>query len=179
MQSISSIDGMHGAKKILFMIKSIKSKVIKYGDNINTDVIFPGRYLALTENEEIAEHAMEDLDPNFKDKVNCGKEIVVAGRNFGCGSSREQAALCLKESGVKAVIACSFARIFYRNAINIGLPAIEIDRYRIDEGDELEIDLESSRIINSTKGESINFEQMPGFIMEILEAGGLLNYATH
>ncbi|HDO19589.1 MAG TPA: 3-isopropylmalate dehydratase small subunit [Thermoplasmatales archaeon] len=155
----------------------VKGRVLKYGDDINTDVIFPGRYLAITEPEEMAKHAMEDLDPEFLQKLSKG-DIIVAGKNFGCGSSREQAATCLKYAGVGAIIAKSFARIFFRNAINQGLLIVESTEAadRIQEGDEIEIDVSEGIIRNLTKGESYSFKPLPEFIRNILEAGGLLNH---
>ncbi|HEC95285.1 MAG TPA: 3-isopropylmalate dehydratase small subunit [Thermoplasmatales archaeon] len=153
----------------------IKGKVLKYGDDINTDVIFPGRYLAITDPVEMAQHAMEDLDQDFLSKLSKG-DIIVAGKNFGCGSSREQAATCLKYAGVGAIVAKSFARIFYRNAINQGLPIIEaLDAVdKIEEGDELEIDTEKGVLKNLTKGTSFMFHPLPPFIQEIIDAGGLI-----
>jgi len=154
----------------------IKGKVLKYGDDINTDVIFPGRYLAITDPKEMAEHAMEDLDKDFLKKLK-EANIIVAGKNFGCGSSREQAATCLKYAGVKAIVAKSFARIFFRNAINQGIPIIETKEAvdNIDEGDEIEIDTENGTINNLTKGTSFSFTSLPPFIQDIIDAGGLIN----
>jgi len=154
----------------------IKGKVLKYGDDINTDVIFPGRYLAITDPEEMAEHAMEDLDKDFLKKLK-EANIIVAGKNFGCGSSREQAATCLKYAGVKAIVAKSFARIFFRNAINQGIPIIETKEAvdNIDEGVEIEIDTEKGIIKNLTKGTSFLFTPLPPFIQDIIDAGGLIN----
>jgi 3-isopropylmalate/(R)-2-methylmalate dehydratase small subunit len=153
----------------------IKGKVLKYGDDVNTDVIFPGRYLALTEPKEIAMHAMEDIDPDFLKKLSKG-DIIVAGKNFGCGSSREQAAIALKYAGVGAIIAKSFARIFYRNAINQGIPIVEcadaVDH--IDGGDDIEIDLEKGVIKDVDKNKIFNFKPLPSFIMNILKDGGLI-----
>lgn len=155
----------------------IEGNVIKYGDDINTDVIFPGRCLAITEPEEMAEHAMEDLDADFPDKV---KEatILVAGKNFGCGSSREQAATCLKYAGVEAIVAKSFARIFYRNAINQGIPIIESPEAvdEIDEGDQLEINVTKGELLDKTKDTSFEFTPLPEFIQKIISAGGLIPY---
>ncbi|HEC86675.1 MAG TPA: 3-isopropylmalate dehydratase small subunit [Thermoplasmatales archaeon] len=154
----------------------IKGKVLKYGDDINTDVIFPGRYLAITDPKEMAEHAMEDLDKDFLKKLK-EANIIVAGKNFGCGSSREQAATCLKYAGVKAIVAKSFARIFFRNAINQGIPIIETKEAvdKIDEGDEIEIDTENGIIKNLTKGTGFSFTPLPPFIQDIIDAGGLIN----
>ncbi len=154
----------------------LKSKVIKYGDDINTDVIYPGRYLEITEPEEMAKHAMEDLDENFHEKVKEAK-IIVAGKNFGCGSSREQAATCLKYAGIDAIIAISFARIFFRNAINKGIVAIECkDAYKIEEGDEIEIDVEGGEIKNISKREVYYVKPLPPFLLNIIKAGGLIEY---
>jgi len=154
----------------------LKSKVIKYGDDINTDVIYPGRYLEITEAEEMAKHAMEDLDENFHEKVREAK-IIVAGKNFGCGSSREQAATCLKYAGIDAIIAISFARIFFRNAINKGIVAIECkDAYKIEERDEIEIDVEGGEIKNISKGEVYYVKPLPPFLLNIIKAGGLIEY---
>ena len=151
--------------------------MLKYGDDINTDVIFPGRYLALTEPEEIAAHAMEDLDPDFLKKLNKG-DILVAGKNFGCGSSREQAAIALKYAGVGAIVAKSFARIFYRNAINQGIPVIECPEgvEAIEDGDEVEIDLDKGVIKDISKNKIFNFKPLPEFIQKILSKGGLLPF---
>jgi 3-isopropylmalate/(R)-2-methylmalate dehydratase small subunit len=154
----------------------IRSKVIKYGDDINTDVIFPGRYLEIVDAEEMAKHAMEDLDENFLEKVKEAK-IIVAGKNFGCGSSREQAATCLKYAGVEAIIAKSFARIFFRNAINQGLLAIECrNADKIDDGDEVEIDTEKGEIRNLSKGITLKIKPLPPFLSEIIKSGGLIEY---
>ena len=153
----------------------IKGKVIKYGDDINTDVIIPGRYLDLINSEELASHALEDLDPNFFTKFTKG-DILVVGKNFGCGSSREQAAMCLKYAGVGALIAKSFARIFYRNAINQGLPIIESSEAvdAIISMDELEIDLSAATIRDKTKNLQFEIQPLPIFIQEILNDGGLI-----
>jgi 3-isopropylmalate/(R)-2-methylmalate dehydratase small subunit len=150
--------------------------VFKYGDDVNTDVIFPGKYTyTVTEPPEMAMHALEDLDPHFKDKVKKG-DVIVAGKNFGCGSSREQAASCLKYSGVEAIIAESFARIFYRNAINFGLPAIvcpEAAR-NLSEGDSVQVDLARGKILTETQ--VYEFVPFPDFMMEIMRDGGLLEH---
>lgn len=159
------------------MVDMIKGKALKYGDDVNTDVIFPGRYLALTEPEEIAAHAMEDLDPDFLKKLERG-DIIVAGKNFGCGSSREQAAIALKYAGVGAIVAKSFARIFYRNAINQGIPVVECPEgaEAIEDGDEIEIDLDSGVLVDKSTGETFNFKPLPEFIQNILSKGGLLPF---
>lgn len=155
----------------------IEGNVIKYGDDINTDVIFPGRCLAITEPDEMAEHAMEDLDADFPEKVK-NATILVVGKNFGCGSSREQAATCLKYAGVEAIVAKSFARIFYRNAINQGIPIIECPKAvdEIDEGDKLEINVTKGELIDITKDKSFKFQPLPYFIQKIISAGGLIPY---
>jgi len=152
----------------------IKGRAWKYGDDVNTDVIFPGRYTyARMEPEEMAKHALEDLDPDFAKEVRPG-DVIVAGRNFGCGSSREQAATCLVACGVGAVVAKSFARIFFRNAINSGLPALEIPQAvdAIEAGDEVTIDLKRGVLIH--KGVEYPFPPLPETVLEILEDGGLI-----
>lgn len=154
----------------------IKGKAWKYGDNVNTDVIFPGKYTYVSmEPEEMAQHALEDLDPDFVKKVRPG-DVIVAGKNFGCGSSREQAAVCLKHAGVQAVIALSFARIFFRNAINQGLLVVQSSEAvaGIEDGDEVSIDFEKGRI-HTPKG-TIGFPQFPSLVLGILKAGGLIAY---
>jgi 3-isopropylmalate/(R)-2-methylmalate dehydratase small subunit len=153
-----------------------QGKVWKYGDDINTDVIFPGKYTYTPmEPQEMAKHALEDLDPEFAKKVEPG-DVIVAGKNFGCGSSREQAATCLKAAGVRAVIAKSFARIFFRNAINQGLPVIQsVDASEgIEKGEEVEIDF-STGLCKTAKAEYI-FSPLPESVIGILEAGGLIPY---
>ena len=153
-----------------------KGKVWKYGDNVNTDVIFPGKYTyVLMEPEEMAKHALEDLDPGFAAQVKAG-DIIVAGRNFGCGSSREQAASCLKYAGVQAVIAISFARIFFRNAINQGLPVVQSEKAvrNISAGEEVEVDFERGQI-KAEKG-TFKFPALPDLVLSILKAGGLIEY---
>ncbi len=151
----------------------MKGKVWKYGDHVNTDVLIPGRYLDDYDLKNLARHAMEDLDPKFSKDVSYG-DIIVAGRNFGCGSSREQAPLALKHAGVGAVVAISFARIFYRNAINIGLPVIEFDATAMfEKGDVALINMEKGVIINETRGRTGKFEPLPPFLLEILKEGGL------
>jgi len=147
----------------------------KYGDNVDTDVIIPARYLNITDKKELAKYCMEDIDPDFPNKVQAG-DIMVGGQNFGCGSSREHAPMVIKESGVSCVVAGSFARIFYRNAINIGLPILECAEAstNIEAGDEVEIDFDLGIIKNLTKGEQYEAIPFPEFIKEIIEAGGLL-----
>lgn len=155
----------------------IKGKVIKYGDNVDTDVIIPARYLTTTDPQVLKEHCMEDLDPTFRERVT-PQTILVAGKNFGCGSSREHAPLSIKASGVQAIIADSFARIFYRNAINIGLPIVEHPETTkaINEGDEVEIDFEKGEIVNLTTGKALTIAPFPPFIQSIVREGGLMNY---
>ncbi len=158
----------------------IKGPVLKYGDDIDTDIIIPARYLVYTEPEKLAEHAMEPLDPEFPKKASRGV-VLVAGRNFGMGSSREQAAIALKAAGVKAVVAKSFSRIFYRNALNNGLPVIQLPELvdEAEEGDELEIELDTGRVVLRKKGGRMKEYHVPpfrGIVAEILEAGGLLEY---
>ena len=152
-----------------------KGRVFKYGDNVDTDVIIPARYLNIADAKELATHAMEDIDADFVKKMQPG-DIVVATRNFGCGSSREHAPLVLKENGVSCVIAASFARIFYRNAINIGLPILECEAAAngIDAGDTVSGDFDTGVITNETKGETYQAAAFPPFIQSIIQAGGLL-----
>ena len=152
-----------------------KGRVFKYGDNVDTDVIIPARYLNIADPKELATHAMEDIDADFVKKMKPG-DIVVATRNFGCGSSREHAPLVLKENGVSCVIAASFARIFYRNAINIGLPILECEAAAngIDDGDTVSIDFDTGVITNETKNETYQAAAFPPFIQSIIKAGGLL-----
>jgi 3-isopropylmalate/(R)-2-methylmalate dehydratase small subunit len=155
-----------------------RGRAFKYGDNIDTDVIIPARYLNTHKPEELARHCLEDLDPTFVTRVKKG-DIIVGGRNFGCGSSREHAPLAIKGVGVSCVIAESFARIFYRNAINIGLPIIESSEAsrQIDDGDELLVLPEEGLIKNLTKNEEYRGQNFPDFIKEIIDAGGLMQYA--
>ena len=150
-------------------------KVIKYGDNVDTDVIIPARYLNTIDKRELASHCMEDIDKDFVKKV-CPGDIMVAGNNFGCGSSREHAPIAIKESGISLVIAKSFARIFYRNAINIGLAILECPEAvdAIEEGNELEADLDAGVIYNETTSESFKTQTFPEFIQKIISAGGLI-----
>ena len=152
-------------------------KVWRYGDNIDTDVIIPARYLNTSNPEELATHCMEDIDKTFVTGVKAG-DIMVADNNFGCGSSREHAPVAIKASGITCVIAANFARIFYRNAINIGLPLLEIGdaSSKIKAGDVLSVDLESGEIVNATSGETIKAQPLPGFIQDIAACGGLINY---
>lgn len=148
----------------------IKGRAWIFGNDVDTDVIIPGKYLRTKDLSTLAEHVMEGLDPQFASKVEKG-DLIVAGRNFGCGSSREQAPLALKEAGISAVVAKSFARIFYRNSINIGLPLIEAD-VSCSEGDEVEVDLASGTV--RVKGSMVQGTKLPGFLLEILQDGGLV-----
>ncbi|MBQ2404460.1 MAG: 3-isopropylmalate dehydratase small subunit [Lachnospiraceae bacterium] len=154
-----------------------KGRVYKYGDNVDTDVIIPARYLNITDGMELAKHCMEDIDKEFIKTVQKG-DIMVAQKNFGCGSSREHAPLVIKCAGVSCVIAETFARIFYRNAINIGLPIIECAEAAnaIQAGDEVEIDFDSGMIHNITKNENYKGQVFPPFMQKIISAGGLVNY---
>lgn len=155
----------------------MKGKAWKYGDDIDTDVIYPGKYLVSFDPEEAAQHAMEGLERDFYKKISRG-DILVVGRNFGSGSAREQAAVALRSAGVSAVVAESFARTFYRNAINVCLPVVEMKGFHdlTDEKDELEIDLDRGLIRNLTKQIDYNFSPLPSFIMDILKAGGAVPY---
>ncbi|MCS7019858.1 MAG: 3-isopropylmalate dehydratase small subunit [Cytophagales bacterium] len=146
-----------------------------YGDNIDTDRIIPGKYTKTLELSQLALHVLEDLDPAFRTRMKPG-DVIVGGNNFGCGSSREQAPLAIKAAGVSAVIARFFARIFYRNAINIGLPLLEIPHHDIQTGDELEIDLSSGTVHNKTTGKYYQATPLPRVMMDILAEGGLVNY---
>lgn len=154
---------------------NVSGKAIKYGNNVDTDVIIPARYLAIRDKRELALHCMEDIDKDFSSKAK-NANIIVAGKNFGCGSSREHAPLVIKESGIALVLAESFARIFYRNSINIGLPIIECPEAAIEaqEGDELFIDFESGKISNKTKNTQYQSASFPPFIQSIIAAGGLI-----
>lgn len=156
---------------------TIKGKAVKFGDNVDTDVILPGPYLVHTDPQELAKHAMESLDPEFAEKAADGV-IVVGGKNFGCGSSREQAPIALKYAGVKCVLAESFARIFYRNAITIGLPVLACAGVsgRVKEGDMLVVDLQSGKVEDKTNGSVLEATRLPEFIMEILDDGGLIEH---
>ena len=155
----------------------LKGKVHKYGDNVDTDVIIPARYLNTSEAKELAVHCMEDIDAAFAGRVKAG-DIIVAGRNFGCGSSREHAPLAIKASGVACVIATTFARIFYRNALNIGLPILECPEAAeaIAAGDEVGIDLASGTVTDETTGRTFKAEPFPPFMRELIAAGGLAAY---
>ena len=153
------------------------SKIWRYGDHVDTDVIIPARYLNISDFKELAEHAMEDIDTTFAPNVKEG-EIIVAGKNFGCGSSREAAPIVIKVKGIKCIIADSFARIFYRNAINIGLPVLEIgaEVEKIEKGDDVEVDLKTGEIKIVNKNLVIKTKPLPDFCQKIADCGGLVNY---
>lgn len=154
-----------------------EGKVIKFGDNIDTDVIIPARYLNTSLPEELAKHCMEDIDKDFVSRVNKG-DIMVGGANFGCGSSREHAPIAIKASGISCVIAESFARIFFRNSINIGLPILECPEASkdIDEGDEVSINFDTGVITNKTKNKEYKAAAFPPFMQQLINAGGLVSY---
>ena len=154
-------------------------KIYKYKDNVDTDVIIPARYLNSFDAKELASHAMVDIDPTFASTVEKG-DIIVAGQNFGCGSSREHAPLCLKTAGVICVIAKSFARIFYRNSINIGFPIMECEEAadKIEKGDEVEVDFSTGVITNKTKNETYQSQPFPEFLQKMIDADGLVNYVN-
>lgn len=154
-------------------------KIYKYKDNVDTDVIIPARYLNSFDAKELASHAMVDIDPTFASTVEKG-DIIVAGQNFGCGSSREHAPLCLKTAGIKCVIAKSFARIFYRNSINIGFPIMECEEAadKIEKGDEVEVDFSTGVITNKTKNEAYQSQPFPEFLQKMIDADGLVNYVN-
>ncbi|WP_459479919.1 3-isopropylmalate dehydratase small subunit [Clostridium saccharoperbutylacetonicum] len=156
---------------------SVKGKVFKYGDNVDTDVIIPARYLNTSDAKELAAHCMEDIDVDFVKNVKDG-DIIVANKNFGCGSSREHAPLAIKTAGVSCVIASTFARIFYRNSINIGLPILECDEAvkNIDAGDELEVDFSTGLIKNLSKNQEYQGEAFPEFMQKIIDNDGLIGY---
>jgi 3-isopropylmalate/(R)-2-methylmalate dehydratase small subunit len=159
------------------MEKIIEGRVLKLGDDIDTDSILPGRYLTLTEPEDLGKHVMEGYDLHYKDKIQEG-DVIVAGSNFGCGSSREHAPIALKAAGIKAVVAKSFARIFYRNAINIGLALVEAPEGPddINEEDTVKIDLENGTLEDETQNTNYSTTKLPEFMFEILENDGLINY---
>lgn len=150
-------------------------KCIKYGDDISTDLIIAGKYTKTLNIQDLVDHAMEDIDPKFAEKVK-GKAFLVAGEYFGCGSSREQAPVALKESGVVCVVAKSFSRIFYRNAINIGLPIVECDTTDISDGDILEYAVGDSKLVNQTTGKTVDVAPLPEIMVEILGCGGIPAY---
>ncbi|MFA9424289.1 MAG: 3-isopropylmalate dehydratase small subunit [Sedimentibacter sp.] len=156
---------------------NVQGKVFKYGNDVDTDVIIPARYLNVTDPKELAAHCMEDIDKNFIQQVKEG-DIIVALKNFGCGSSREHAPIAIKAAGISCVIAKTYARIFYRNAFNIGLPILECEEAseKITAGDEVTIDFKSGKITNITKNETYQAEPFPEFIEQIINCGGLVNY---
>ena len=160
------------------MEKNIQGAAWVYGDNIDTDVIIPARYLTVSEPGELAKHCMEDIDKSFAKEVKKG-DIVVGGANFGCGSSREHAPLAFMGSGVGAIVAASFARIFFRNAINVGLPILECPEIvgKVEKGDVVSIDTETGRIVNQRTGESFQAQPFPAFLTELINEGGLVAYA--
>ena len=153
----------------------VQGKAVKFGNNVDTDVILPGKYLVLMDPKELAKHALEGLDKKFPEKAKEGV-ILIGGKNFGCGSSREQAPLALKHAGVKCILAESFARIFFRNAINIGLPVSESKGVStvVNENDEIVVDFDSGEILDLTTGEGLHVTKLPTFIQEILNDGGLI-----
>ena len=158
-------------------MKAAHGRVFKYGDNVDTDVIIPARYLNSSDPKELAAHCMEDIDKEFVNQVKSG-DLIVADKNFGCGSSREHAPIAIKAAGVSCVIAETFARIFYRNAINIGLPIIECPAAAkgIEAGDEVEVDFDTGVITNVTKGTTFQGQAFPEFMQKIIKAEGLVNY---
>ena len=158
------------------MIK-LKGRAVKLGDNINTDFIISGRYkFSITDIKELSRHIMEDIDPDFPKKIIPGESVIVAGENFGLGSSREQAPLVIKECGIIAVLAKTFARIFYRNSFAIGLPLIELDTGKIGENDALQIDLDKGEVLDLTKNIKLKSKPLPHFMQELLKEGGIINY---
>lgn len=155
----------------------MQGKVWKFGDNIDTDLIIAARYLNTSVPSELAKYVMEDADPQFVSKMSRG-DIIVAGENFGCGSSREHAPIALKAAGISAIIAPTFARIFYRNAFNMGLPIFELkESLEINEGDVVKIDMDSGEIINLTQSKSYQFTPIPEFMQALVDAGGLIEFA--
>lgn len=158
---------------------NIDGKVWTFGKDIDTDLIIAARYLNTSDPKELAKHVMEDADPEFVNKMSVG-DIIVADENFGCGSSREHAPIALKAAGVAAVIAPTFARIFYRNAFNMGLPIFELqESSEIKEGDEVSVDMDAGTITNKTTNKTYKFIPIPAFMQELIDAGGLMNYAQN
>jgi len=158
---------------------NIDGKVWRFGKDIDTDLIIAARYLNTSVPEELAKHVMEDADPEFVNKMSTG-DIIVAGDNFGCGSSREHAPIALKAAGVAAVIAPTFARIFYRNSFNMGLPIFELkESAEINEGDEVSVDMDAGTITNKTTDKTYSFTPIPEFMQELIDAGGLMNFAQN
>jgi len=155
----------------------LQGKVWKFGDNIDTDLIIAARYLNTSEPTELAKYVMEDADPQFVTKMSEG-DIIVAGENFGCGSSREHAPIALKAAGISAVIAPTFARIFYRNAFNMGLPIFELEEsYEINEGDTVRVDMAKGEVINISQAKTYKFRPIPDFMQELVDVGGLIAFA--
>ena len=158
---------------------NIDGKVWRFGKDIDTDLIIAARYLNTSVPEELAKHVMEDADPDFVSKMSVG-DVIVAGENFGCGSSREHAPIALKAAGVAAIIAPTFARIFYRNAFNMGLPIFELPQSaEIAEGDEISVDMNNGTITNKTTSKTYDFTPIPEFMQELIDAGGLMNFAQN
>ncbi len=158
-------------------MSTLEGKVWRFGQDIDTDLIIAARYLNTSDPKELAKHVMEDADPDFVSKMTPG-DIIVAGNNFGCGSSREHAPIALKAAGIAAVIAPTFARIFYRNAFNMGLPIFELEESaEIGEGDLVSVDMDEGTVTNKTSGKTYSFTPIPPFMQELLSAGGLMNYA--
>ncbi len=158
---------------------NINGKVWRFGKDIDTDLIIAARYLNTSVAEELAKHVMEDADPEFVTKMSVG-DIIVAGDNFGCGSSREHAPIALKAAGVAAIIAPTFARIFYRNAFNMGLPIFELqESAEISENDEVTVDMNEGTVTNNTTNKTYNFTPIPAFMQELIDAGGLMNFAAN
>jgi len=158
-------------------VTKIVGKALNMGDNVDTDMILPARYLMIMDEGELASHAFEDMKPEFREKFETNK-IIVAGRNFGCGSSREHAPIALRKAGMKAIIAESYARIFYRNAINQGMIVLEAEDVSklVEDGDEIEVDLDTFKVVDRKKGIVLPVREVPKFMAEILKAGGLVNY---
>ncbi len=158
---------------------NINGKVWRFGKDIDTDLIIAARYLNTSVAQELAKHVMEDADPEFVNKMSVG-DLIVAGENFGCGSSREHAPIALKAAGVAAIIAPTFARIFYRNAFNMGLPIFELEESaEISEGDDVTVDMNKGTVTNNTTKKSYNFTPIPAFMQELIDAGGLMNFAQN
>lgn len=178
LRKLNSLDHRSRSKEIKGGLKHMNAKgtVFRYGDNVDTDVIIPARYLNTSDGKELAMHCMEDIDTDFVKEVKEG-DIIVADKNFGCGSSREHAPLAIKEAGISCVIARTFARIFYRNAINIGLPILECEAAAdgISKGDKVEINFDTGVITNVTKGEIYQAQPFPPFMQDIIRQGGLVN----
>jgi len=159
------------------MQKNISGKVWRFGKDIDTDLIIAARYLNTSDPKELAKHVMEDADPEFVNKMSCG-DIIVADENFGCGSSREHAPIALKSAGVSAIVAPTFARIFYRNAFNMGLPIFELKEAKeIAEGDTITINMDEGTITNTSNGNIYKLTPIPEFMQELIDAGGLMNFA--